>query len=61
MRWHPNGKGVPEWPAFYDEKPVVMYFGPTPHTGPVPGEQSLKVLDEYFMWRFTQEGAAWAK
>ena len=58
---NPNGKGVPEWPAFYDENPVVMYFGPTPHTGPVPGEQSLKVLDEYFMWRRTPEGAAWAK
>jgi para-nitrobenzyl esterase len=58
---NPNGKGVPEWPAFNEEKPVVMYFGPTPHTGPVPGEQSLKVLDEYFMWRLTPEGAAWAK
>jgi para-nitrobenzyl esterase len=57
----PNGQGVPEWPTFSDNNPQVMYFGPTVHTGPVPSEQSLKVLDEYFRWRFTPEGEAWAK
>jgi len=57
----PNGEGVPEWPAFSDSNPVVMYFSQTPHTGPVPGEASLKVLDEYFAWRRTPEGEAWAK
>jgi para-nitrobenzyl esterase len=58
---HPNGKGVPNWPAFSDANPVVMYFSQTAHTGPVPSEASLKVLDEYFKWRRTPEGAAWAK
>lgn len=58
---NPNGKGVPEWPAFSDNNPVVMYLGPTPHKGPVPSEESLNVLDEYFMWRLTPEGEAWAK
>jgi para-nitrobenzyl esterase len=57
----PNGKGVPEWPAFSDASPLVMYFGQTPHTGPVPSAGSLKVLDAYFSWRRTPEGEAWAK
>jgi para-nitrobenzyl esterase len=56
----PNGKGVPEWPAFSDTNPVVMYFGKTPHTGPVPSAESLKVLDSYFAWRRTPEGVEWA-
>ena len=57
----PNGDGVPQWPAFSDKNPQVMYFSQTPHTGPVPGAESLKVLDGYFAWRRTPEGEAWAK
>jgi para-nitrobenzyl esterase len=57
----PSGKGVPVWPAFSDSNPVVMYLGPTPHTGPVPSAESLKVLDKYFEWRRTPEGDTWAK
>jgi para-nitrobenzyl esterase len=53
----PNGKGVPAWPAFRDEKPVVMYFAGAPHTGPVPSQESLRVLDGYFAWRRSPEGA----
>lgn len=52
----PNGEGVPVWPAFSDENPLVMYFNQTPHTGPVPSYESLKVLDAYFAWRRTPEG-----
>ena len=58
---HPNSKKVPVWPAFSDAKNNVMYFGKTPHTGPVPGAESLKVLDAYFTWRRTTEGKEWAK
>ena len=58
---NPNGKGVPEWPAFSNVNPVVMYFNEIPHTGPVPSATSLKVLDAYFQWRRTQEGEAWAR
>jgi para-nitrobenzyl esterase len=58
---HPNSKGVPQWPAFSDANPVVMHFNQTAHTGPVPSAESLKVLDEYFKWRRTPEGDAWAK
>ena len=57
----PNGPGVPKWPTFSDAIPEVMYFGPTPHVGPVPSAESLKVLDSYFEWRLTPEGDAWAK
>lgn len=58
---HPNSKGVPAWPAFSNAKPTVMCFAKTPHTGPVPSEESLKVLDAYFKWRRTSEGKEWAK
>ena len=60
-RGDPNGEGVPAWPAFSDANPVVMYFGQTPHTGPVPSAEALKSLDAYFAWRRTPEGEAWAK
>ena len=53
----PNGPGVPAWPAFNDSDPVSMYFSQTAHAGPVPSLESLKVLDEYFTWRRTAEGA----
>ncbi len=60
-RGNPNGEGVPEWPAFSDTNPVVMYFSQTPHTGPVPSADSLMVLDKYYAWRRTPEGDVWAK
>jgi para-nitrobenzyl esterase len=57
----PSGKGLPVWPPFSDANPVVMYFSQTPHTGPVPSQESLKVLDAYFAWRRTPEGEAAVK
>jgi len=60
-RGDPNGEGVPAWPAFGDANPVVMVFGQTPHTGPVPSAESLKSLNAYFAWRRTPEGEAWVK
>ncbi len=57
---NPNGKGLPEWPAFSDKHPLVMYFNQSPYTGPVPSEESLKLLDNYFKWRLSAEGKAWA-
>ncbi len=58
---NPNGEGVVEWPAFSDKNPEVMYLGPTPHVGPVPSADALKVLDGYFEWRRTPEGEEWGK
>jgi len=54
----PNGDGVPAWPAFSDQNPQVMYFSQTPHPGPVPSADALKVLDGYFAWRRSPEGEA---
>jgi para-nitrobenzyl esterase len=56
-RGDPNGAAMPAWPAFTDKNPVVMNFARTPNTGPVPSEKSLAVLDRYFAWRRTPEGA----
>jgi para-nitrobenzyl esterase len=47
--------------VFSESSPQVMYFQQTPHVGPVPSADSLKVLDAYFAWRRTPEGDAWAK
>jgi para-nitrobenzyl esterase len=57
----PNGPGLPEWPAFSDVNPVVMHFARTPHTGPVPNSDALRVMDQYFAWRRTPEGEAFVK
>jgi para-nitrobenzyl esterase len=57
----PNGQGLPQWPAFSDANPVMMHFAQTPHAGTVPSADSLKVLDAYFAWRRTPEGAATVK
>jgi para-nitrobenzyl esterase len=55
---NPNGAGLPEWPAFNGNQPLLMYFSTTPHVGPVPGIESLQVLDKYFEWRRTPAGQA---
>jgi len=56
-RGDPNGQGVPHWPAFSDARPAVMHLGPTARTGAVPSADSLRVLDQYFAWRRTPDGA----
>lgn len=57
---NPNGNDLPQWPAFNDANPNVMYLNADSHIGPVPSEKSMKVLDSYFKWRFTPEGKVWA-
>ncbi|MCQ2182891.1 MAG: carboxylesterase family protein [Bacteroidales bacterium] len=59
---NPNGEGLPVWPQFTSEEHNTMYLvAPEPHVGPVPSETAMKILDEYFTWRRTPEGKAWAK
>lgn len=53
---NPNGQGLPEWPAFDSGISKVMYFQQQPKLGPVPDEEGLNVLDQYFEWRRTGEG-----
>jgi para-nitrobenzyl esterase len=57
----PNGPSLAKWPAFSDATPVLMYFAQTPHTGPVPSADALKIMDQYFAWRRTPEGEAFVK
>jgi len=60
-RGDPNGPGLPTWPRYTDGDRKVMYFKDTASPGPVPGADALAVLDAYFAWRRTPEGAVWAK
>lgn len=58
----PNGPGVPEWDAFTPENHKAIHLtGAEPTMGLVPDEGgALNVLDRYFEWRRTSEGAQWA-
>ncbi|AOS44236.1 Fumonisin B1 esterase [Lacunisphaera limnophila] len=58
---NPNGPGVPAWPEFTATDRQVMVFKDTAQPGPVPSADALAVLDTYFAWRRTPEGAAWAQ
>lgn len=59
---NPNGEGVPHWEKFTGKNSNVMYLsGSEPFMGPVPSAESLEVLDDYFEWRRTEEGEAWAR
>jgi para-nitrobenzyl esterase len=60
-RGDPNGAGVPEWPRFTEREPRVMYFKDVAYPGAVPSADGLHVLDAYFAWRRSPEGATWAK
>lgn len=60
-RGDPNGTGVPKWPVFRERKDSVMVFRQRPQIGPVPDLKSMEVLDDYFEWRRSSEGAVWAK
>ena len=52
----PNGAGLPQWPAYSDTTPQMLHIeaGNT-KAGPMVNENGLKVLDEYFGWRRTDE------
>ncbi len=60
-RGDPNGPGVPAWPRYTATDRQVMYFKNEAKPGPVPSADALAVLDSYFAWRRTPEGAAWAQ
>ena len=61
-RGDPNGQGLSQWPEFSDQAPHVMVFAQKPQVmKSVPDLKALKVLDQYFSWRRTPEGAEWGK
>jgi para-nitrobenzyl esterase len=57
-RGDPNGPGLPRWPAFTSTRPQMLHIasGRT-RAGPVVNEEGLRVLDEYFAWRRTNEAS----
>ncbi len=55
---NPNGKGLPEWPAFTNAKEQAMELDTPSHAIPMPNLDKLKVLDGYFAWRRKQEAEA---
>lgn len=52
----PNGTGLPKWPAYNDTKPQLVHIeSVNTKAGPLVSENGLKVLDEYFAWRRSDE------
>jgi para-nitrobenzyl esterase len=47
----PNGAGIPEWPSFSENKPLVMYLNNSLQPGPVPNLDKLQLMEEYFKFR----------
>jgi para-nitrobenzyl esterase len=60
-RGDPNGPGLPEWPSFNGPRHKVMHFGTTTAAGSVPNADKLQLLDHYYAWRRTEEGAAFVR
>ena len=48
---NPNGPGLPEWPRFTREHPQVMSLGDKTGSMPIPHQEQLQVLDDYYAWR----------
>jgi para-nitrobenzyl esterase len=44
----PNGKGLPQWPAFTDKNQQVMVFDAAPSARTYPVLEKVKVFDPYF-------------
>jgi para-nitrobenzyl esterase len=44
----PNGKGLPQWPAFSDKDQQVMVFDAMPGARTYPVLDRVKVYDAYF-------------
>lgn len=50
----PNGKGLPQWPAFTKTNPQVMNLKDLSKPVPVPNLEKLQVLEAYYAWRRDQ-------
>jgi para-nitrobenzyl esterase len=44
----PNGKGLPQWPAFTDRNQQVMVFDATPGARTYPVLERVRIFDPYF-------------
>ncbi|HTY94143.1 MAG TPA: carboxylesterase family protein [Steroidobacteraceae bacterium] len=57
----PNGDGVPNWPPFRELHPVMMHIDQEAHAGAPVDVAGLTVLDEYYAWRRSAQGARAAR
>jgi para-nitrobenzyl esterase len=57
----PNAGGLPNWPKYTAAKPRRMVFKDAPKAMPYLPDAQLRVLDDYFAWRRTEEGRAFAE
>jgi para-nitrobenzyl esterase len=51
----PNGQGLPEWPAYVDGKPTVMYLKSDLQTGSFPNIDKIEIINEYYTWKRTTD------
>ncbi len=47
----PNGEKLPVWPAFKEDKPLVMKLGDNPAPVQFPNLEAIKVIDKYYSSR----------
>jgi para-nitrobenzyl esterase len=50
----PNGKGLPQWPAFTGSNARVMNLNDSSKAVPVPNLEKLEMWEEYYAWRRKQ-------
>jgi para-nitrobenzyl esterase len=48
---NPNGKDLPEWPAYSAGKQSVIYFNTDIKPGTQPNMDKMEVMDEYYRWK----------
>lgn len=48
---NPNGKDLPGWPAYKDNRPQAMLLKAQPHVIDYPNIENIKLLDEYYKWK----------
>ncbi len=48
---NPNAEGLPEWPAFKEDKQNVMVIDHESGARPVPNLDKIKAFDDYYKWR----------
>ncbi len=47
----PNGSGLPKWPAFNKNTPLVMRFDDKSQAGTYPNLQNIQLWEKYYAWR----------
>jgi len=47
---NPNGAGLPQWPAFTEQKQQVMFLDAKSSARPVPNVPQLTAFEKYFAW-----------